>query len=158
MFSNPDFTFSKKSLYLNYLLIHKFEYTIFHPCQTFARHWNIIVIWCFRVVSVKVKRIGFEMYLHSRISGIWWWLDCGRGFPAGSDGKESACNAGDAGLIPGLERPLKEGITTHSSILAWRIPWTKEPGGLQSQRVGHDWATKCSTDWGRFKRNDKGWF
>ena len=37
---------------------------------------------------------------------------------------------------------LEEGMTTHSSILAWRIPWTEEPGGLQPmglQRVGHDW-------------------
>ena len=41
----------------------------------------------------------------------------------------------------GREDPLKEGMATHSSILAWRIPWTEEPGGLQSmelQRVGHD--------------------
>ena len=41
----------------------------------------------------------------------------------------------------GLEEPLKEGMATHSSILAWRIPWTEEPGVLQSiksQRVGHD--------------------
>ena len=40
---------------------------------------------------------------------------------------------------------LEEGMTIHSSILAWRVPWTEEPGGLQSmesQRVGHDWATK----------------
>ena len=39
------------------------------------------------------------------------------------------------------EDPLEEGMATHSSILAWRIPWTEEPGGLQSagsQRVGHD--------------------
>ena len=45
----------------------------------------------------------------------------------------------------GWEHPLEEGMATHSSILAWRIPWTEEPGGLQSmgsQRVGHDWATK----------------
>ena len=45
----------------------------------------------------------------------------------------------------GLEDPLEEGMTTHSSILAWRIPWTEEPGGLQSvglQRVRHYWATK----------------
>ena len=37
--------------------------------------------------------------------------------------------------------PLEEGMATHSSIIAWRIPWTEEPGGLQSmvsQRVGHD--------------------
>ena len=41
----------------------------------------------------------------------------------------------------GGEDPLKEEMATHSSILAWRIPWTEEPGGLQStgsQRVGHD--------------------
>ena len=41
----------------------------------------------------------------------------------------------------GREDPLKEGMATHSSILAWKIPWTEEPGGLQSvglQRVGHD--------------------
>ena len=42
----------------------------------------------------------------------------------------------------GQKTPLEKGMTTHSSILAWRIPWTEEPGGLQSmglQRVGHDW-------------------
>ena len=41
----------------------------------------------------------------------------------------------------GREDPLEKGMATHSSILAWRIPWTKEPGGLQSmglQRVGHE--------------------
>ena len=38
-------------------------------------------------------------------------------------GKESACNVGDLGLIPGLEDPLEKGTATHSSILAWRIPW-----------------------------------
>ena len=41
------------------------------------------------------------------------------------------------------EDPLGKGMATHSSILAWRIPWTEEPGMLQSiglQRVGHDWV------------------
>ena len=46
------------------------------------------------------------------------------GFPCGSAGKESASNAGDTGLIPGLGRSLEKGKATHSSILAWRIPWT----------------------------------
>ena len=62
-------------------------------------------------------------------------------FPGGSGGKESACNAGHLGLIPGLGRSLEKGMATHSSILAWRIPWTEEPGGLyymRSQRVRHD--------------------
>ena len=47
----------------------------------------------------------------------------------------------------GPEDPLEEGMATHSSV-AWRIPGTEEPGGLQSmglQRVGHDWATNTHT-------------
>ena len=106
------------------------------------------------------------------------------GFPSGSDSKESACNAGDLGPIPGLktfpgemndnllqysclENSMDRGawqatvhgvnpwvrkilppqprrsfeMATHSSILAWRIPWTEKPGGLQStgsQRVRHE--------------------
>jgi len=45
-----------------------------------------------------------------------------RGFPGVSDSNESAYNAGDLGLIPGLENSLEEGMAAHSSILAWRIP------------------------------------
>ena len=66
-----------------------------------------------------------------------------RHFPGGSEGKESACNAGDTGSIPGQADPLEEGMAIHSRILAWRIPWTSEPGGLQSmgsQTVRHDWS------------------
>ena len=44
----------------------------------------------------------------------------------------SAGDMRDMGSIPGWEDPLEEGMATHSSILAWRIPWTEEPGGLQS--------------------------
>ena len=50
-------------------------------------------------------------------------------------GKESTCNAGVTGYsssIPGSGRSLEQGKVTHSSNLAWRIPWTEEPGGLQS--------------------------
>ena len=46
------------------------------------------------------------------------------GFPCDSAGKKSTGNAGDLGLIPGLERSGEKGKATHSSILAWRIPWT----------------------------------
>ena len=63
------------------------------------------------------------------------------GFPGGSEVKASACNAGDLGSIPGLGRVPGEGNATHSSTLAWRIPWREEPGRLQSmgsQRVRHD--------------------
>ena len=54
------------------------------------------------------------------------------GFPGGLDSKESACNVGDLGSIPGLGRSPGEGKATYSSNLAWEIPWTEGPGGLQS--------------------------
>ncbi len=53
----------------------------------------------------------------------------------------SAGDARDAGSIPDQEDPLEKEMATHSSILAWKIPWTEEPGRLQSMgslRVGHD--------------------
>ena len=54
---------------------------------------------------------------------------------------DNAGDVRDVGLIPRLGRFPEEGMATHSSVLAWRIPWTEEPGGLQSigsQRVGHN--------------------
>ena len=57
----------------------------------------------------------------------------------------------------GWKDPLEKEMATHSSILAWKIPWTEEPGRLQSmgsQRVGHDWATSQFTTLGYFFR----WF
>ena len=57
------------------------------------------------------------------------------GFPGGTTGKDSPANAGDTrdvGLVPG--ELLEEGMASHSSILAWRMPWTEEPGGVQSMR------------------------
>ena len=57
------------------------------------------------------------------------------GFPGGSVGKESAGNAGDLGLILGWEDPLEKEMATHSSIFAWEILWTEEPGGLQSMEL-----------------------
>ena len=64
-----------------------------------------------------------------------------QGFPLGLAGKESTCNTGDTGDPAGSlgqEDPLAEEMATHSSILAWKISWTEDPGGLQSmglQRV-----------------------
>ena len=59
----------------------------------------------------------------------------------GSVVKNLLANAGDMGSIPDQEDPLEEEMATHSSILAWRIPWTEEPGEIQStgsKRVRHD--------------------
>ena len=68
------------------------------------------------------------------LSGKW-------GFPGGSVVKNPPVTWETWVRSLGWEDPLEEGMATHSSILAWRIPWTEEPGGLQSmglQRVGHD--------------------
>ena len=48
------------------------------------------------------------------------------GFPSGSEGKASACNVGDLGSIPGLGKSLEKETATHSSTLAWKIPWTEK--------------------------------
>ena len=66
------------------------------------------------------------------------------GFPGSAVVKNPPANAGDAGdtsWILGREDPLEEEMATHSNILAWKIPWTEEPGWLQSmrlERAGHN--------------------
>ena len=52
------------------------------------------------------------------------------GFPGGSDGKGSACNAGNQVRFLGQKDPLEKKMATHSSMLAWRIPWSEEPDRL----------------------------
>ena len=100
---------------------------------------------------------------HSRRRLLYTFIPLLWGFPGGSDGKESACNAGDLGSIPGLGRSpgeghmathssikawripwdsLEKGKATHSSILAWRTPWTKKPGRLQSMRSQESYTTE----------------
>ena len=58
-----------------------------------------------------------------------------RGFPHSSVGKASACNTGDLGSVSGSGVPLEKEMATHSSILAWRIPWMEEPGRLHFMRL-----------------------
>ena len=92
---------------------------------------SYLVYW----VSLLNNILNFILYLTAKLHVC---------FPGGSDGKESVWNAGDLGWIPAQEVPLEKEIATHSSILAWEISWTEEPGRLQSmgsQRVGHNWAT-----------------
>ena len=79
--------------------------------------------------------------------------ECGGawGFPGGSDGKESACSAGDPGLIPGWEDPLEEGMATYSSILAWRIPMDRGAWRATVHSITKSWTrrkwlrTQCIT-------------
>jgi len=67
-------------------------------------------------------------------------LSTSQAFPDGSDHKESACNVGDPSLILGKEDTLENEMATHSSILAWKIPWIEkfgQPQFMGSQRVRH---------------------
>ena len=102
---------------------------------------------------------GFSCWHASWMHGIGWGLPrrafafrnhmlCTGGFPGSSDGKEPARNTGDPSSTPGPGRSAGEGPGNPLSTLAWRIPWTEEPGGLQSmgsQRVGRSWAANTHT-------------
>ena len=74
------------------------------------------------------------------------------GFPHGTSDKESACPCRRHETQVqslGREDALEEGVATHSSVLTWSLPWTEEPGGLQStgcQRVKHDWSDLACTE------------
>ena len=61
-------------------------------------------------------------------------------FPGGSLVKNPPANAGDSGSIPGLGRSLEKEMAAHPRILAWRIPWTERPGGLQSMGLQKSWT------------------
>ena len=84
----------------------------------------------------RLKRLSMHIACTQSVISTQQWVKMG--FPDGSDGKESTCNAGDWSSIPGWEDPLEKEMATHLSILAWKIPGTEEPGRLQSmgsQRV-----------------------
>ena len=87
----------------------------------------------FILISIKfiIMIYSWIIYIHR----LPWWIS----------GKEPTCNARDPGSTLGQEDPLEKEMATHSSILAWEIPWTEEPGGLQSrgqERIGHGLVTK----------------
>ena len=100
-------------------------------------------------IHIEIRRPRFDSWVRN----IPWRRDglptpVFSSFPSGSNDKESTCSMGDMGSVLGWEDPLEEGMATHSSIPAWRIPWTEESSRLQSigwQRVGHDWTIKDST-------------
>ena len=88
---------------------------------------------CEKVGRLHAKEVIFILYFpliyfHSVSSFYKHVLYCN--FPGGSDGKESACNAGDLGSIPGSGSTPAEENGNHPSTLAWKIPWTEEPGRL----------------------------
>ena len=91
---------------------------------------------------------GFSVHgiLQARILG-WVAIPFFRGSSWPRNQTQVSCTVGRFFTIWAIREALNEYYLTHSGILAWRIPWTEEPGGLQStgsQRVGHDWATSLS--------------
>ena len=93
------------------------DHTMCHVCRwLLTRILGLLHQW--DSIRDQTRNLG------QSLPGPWPW-----GFPGGSDGKESACNAGDLGSIPGSGRSPGGGHGNHSGILAWRIPWTEEPGG-----------------------------
>ena len=99
---------------------------------------TFLSIWCYTWTFSQIRTF-LKNYFNGDIYG-------NLGFPGGSDGKESTCNVGDLGLIPGWEDHLEEGMATHSSIIAWRIPtdrgawWAPVHGVTKSQTRQSDSA------------------
>ena len=107
--------------------------------------WHCIKIhfpsFCCKQQFSEVELLGQEAmhgfvvcwkYSVSVLADYWPYLIRKRDFPCGSDGKESACSAEEPGLIPRREDPLEKKTATHSSILAWRIPWQRILVGCSS--------------------------
>ena len=104
-----------------------FMFLAFSPC--YSSNDFLIDVYC-ALHHVKSIKNSFNL------PGSCTW-----GFSGGSVVKSLLVNAGDMGSIPGSKDFLEKEMATHSSTVAWRIPWTKEPDGLQSmelQKVGHD--------------------
>ena len=86
--------------------------------------------------------VGYSPWGRKRVRH-YWATSLSLGFPAAQTVKILCAMQGTQIQSLGWEDHLEKGMAPHSSILAWRIPWTEEPGGLQfmgSQRAGHDWV------------------
>ena len=98
------------------------DFPLLNVCSQLENKWNFHIVMC-----------------------LLWYI----GFPGVSDSKESTCNAGDLGSNPGWGRSPGGRHGNPYSILAWRIPWTEEPGGLATvhgvTKSRDDWVTKHST-------------
>ena len=89
---------------------------------------------CWIILFLCISTLADITYIY--ICNIYTYM----GFPGNSDSRERTCQCRKVQSV-GREDPLEKGMATHSSVLAWRIPWTEEPGGLQSmgsQRIRHN--------------------
>ena len=130
---------------------HAYKHTTHTQAQRVHIHWGMQYMYAspfqFSILSILMSlkflinmslysNIPFytcrKIYQHFLSVGHLDYFCTFMGFLGGSESKESAYNAGDWVLCLGRKDFLEKGRATHSSILAWRIPWTEEPGGLQS--------------------------
>ena len=127
--------------------------------RMWSKHWSVSFS-----ISPSNEYSGLISLQSKKLSGVFWeWnfstvqkhqlpqitLKHSKRLPGGSDDKKNM-PATQETQVWSLHRedPLEKGMATHSSILAWRILWTEEPGGPQSvgsQRVRHDWVTNAFT-------------
>ena len=104
-------------------------WTIFKVLLNFFNKETELLLFC---VLVSWPQGMWDLSFPTR---GWTSTTCPGGFPGGTGGQESSCQCRRhkrCNLIPGLGRSPDKGMATHSSILAWSIPWTEEPGRLQS--------------------------
>ena len=100
-------------------------------CNTFLMKIPKIVNWV-----LLLKKFYWKSFVRICVA---------EGLPRWSVVKNLPANAGDVCSIPGCVDPLEKELVTHSSILAWKTPWTEQPDGLQCmglQSLRHDWATE----------------
>ena len=138
---------------MEYMLASHLE--IIYSC-CFDRYGPLVSFKVLTSISESLSAKWFNSSLPSYLSWnhTWWW-PCliyfhliYLGFPHRSGCKEPAYNAGDRVRSLDGKDPLEKGMTIHSSILAWRITWTEEPGWLQSlgsQKAGYNWAPNKHT-------------
>ena len=108
--------------------------TLFYCFHNTGKHIRLMVHDCVNNIEQRLIRIKYGCSGYSLASQVVHW---GKNLPAVQETQERWV------WFLGLKDPLEEGTVTHSSILAWRIPWTEEPGGVHSiasQRVEHDWS------------------
>ena len=134
------------------VLFHSFLFS----CTYIPHHlYAFIFWWTFRLLPRLdyYKQCWYEHWDASfqiRVGREIYWL-CTRASQVEIVVKNPPANTGDirdADSIPGSEDPLEKEMVTHSSILAWKVPWTEDPGRLQSiwsQRIRHDWSDWACT-------------
>ena len=127
-----------------------------HGVRSSLREWSPMwnmgaSLWSVNLQVFRKQGDGQAIWKLITVMVGWVLSKAHLGFPSGLVSKESACSAGSRETLVlslGWEDPLEKRMATHSSVLAWRTPWTGEPGRLQSmglQRVGHDWSDLART-------------